>query len=176
VNEKILKRTTHFEGRLLKLEVVDVELPDGRPAQREIVHHPNAVCAAVFTREREWVFVRQFRVPAQSLLLEVPAGKIDPGEDPDRAIERELREEIGYRAGQITRLLEFWCTPGFCHERLTCYLVREAELGEGRPDDGEFLEVVRVGAEEGLAMALDGRLADAKSITAVLAGARQLGL
>lgn len=173
--ETLLDRKTHFKGKLLQLDVCQVELADGRQSQRELVLHPNAVCAAVLTRQGEWVFVRQFRLPADSLLLEVPAGKIDPGEDPDQAIVRELEEEIGWRSGRIERLLEFWSTPGFCNERMTCYLGTEADLGESRPDDGEFLEVLRVSREEGLAMAFDGRLSDAKSVTAVLAAARRLG-
>jgi ADP-ribose pyrophosphatase len=176
VLETVLDRTTHFKGRLLQLDVMQVELADGSRSFREVVYHPNAVCAAVLTRQQEWVFVRQYRLPAEQLLLEVTAGKIDPGEDPDQAIERELREEIGFRSGKIHRLMEFWSTPGFCNERMTCYVVSEAELGQSRPDQGEFLEVVKVSAQEGLAMALDGRLSDAKSIAALLAGARFLGL
>ena len=176
MEEKILSRKNHFSGRLLQLDVVDVELADGSRATRELVNHPNAVCAAVMTLQGEWVFVRQYRVPAQSLLVEVCAGKIDAGEDPDQAIERELREEIGYQSGKIERLMEFYSTPGFCNERMTCYLVHEAVLGENQLDPGEFLEVVRVSRQDGLAMALDGRLADAKSVAALLAGARFLGL
>jgi ADP-ribose pyrophosphatase len=174
--EKILARQTRFKGRLLQLETLDVERIDGRPAGREVVHSPNAVCAAVFTRDREWVFVRQYRVAAESLLLEVAGGRIDPGEDPDQAIERELREEVGYQSGRILPLMQFWSTPGFCTQRMTCYLVDEAELGDSRPDEGEFLEIVRVGAEEGLAMVTDGRIADGASVAVVLAAARKLGL
>ncbi|MBT9584982.1 NUDIX hydrolase [bacterium] len=176
MEETVLARQTHFKGRLLQLDVVDVELADGSRGVREVVYHPNAVCAAVLTRQQEWVFVRQFRLPAEALLLEVTAGKIDAGEDPDQAILRELREEIGYQSGQIHRLMEFWSTPGFCNERMTCYVVSDAQLGNSALDEGEFLEVVTVSAQEGLAMALDGRLADAKSVAAILAWARFLGL
>jgi len=176
VEEKVLSRETRFQGKLLRLEVAEVELADGRRAQRELVYHPGAVCAAVLTREQNWVFVRQWRLPAEQLILECTAGKIDGDEHPDRAIERELREEIGYQSGKIQRLMEFWCTPGFCNERMTCYLVSDAILGESALDDGEFLEVVQVPLSEGLAMALDGRLGDAKSVVAVLAAARLLGL
>lgn len=174
MEEKVLNRQTRFEGKLLKLEVVDVELADGKPAIREVVTHPNAVCAAVLTRERKWVFVRQYRVPAESLLVEVPAGKIDPGENPDDAIVRELQEEVGYQRGRLEKLMEFWSTPGFCNERMTAYLVSEAELDERVIVEDEFLELVEVSYEEGITMALDGRLADSKSIAAVLAGARLL--
>lgn len=176
MEEKVLSRKTHFEGKLLRLEVAEVQLSNGNHAQRELVYHPNAVCAAVLTKEQNWVFVRQWRVPTEQLILECTAGKIDGDEQPDRAIERELREEIGFQSGKIQRLMEFWSTPGFCNERMTCYVVSDAVLGESALDEDEFLEVVQVPLQEGLAMALDGRLGDAKSVAAVLAAARFLGL
>lgn len=176
MDERILNTTPEFRGSLLQLDVLQVELADGRLARREIVHHPHAVCAAVLTREGEWALVQQFRVPTGQRLIEVPAGKIDPGEDPDQAILRELQEEIGYQDGELIKLAEFWSTPGFCTERMTCYLAHRAELAQNRPDDGEFLEVLRVPASEGLGWIGSGRICDAKSITALLLGARHLGL
>lgn len=175
MKETVLQRKRVFTGQLLKLDCLEVQLCDGREARREVVEHPHAVCAAVLTPQQEWVFVRQYRIAAEALLLEVPAGKIDAGEDPDQAVVRELREEVGYRQGQLVRLMDFWSTPGFCNERMTCYLAHQADLTEQLElDEGEFLEVVKVPLEEGLAMALDGRLSDAKSIAAVLAAARYL--
>ncbi len=176
MEEKILSTTSHFRGRLLQLDVLEVELADGGKAQREVVHHPHAVCAAVLTTEGEWALVEQYRVPAAQLLIEVPAGKIDPGENPDEAILRELEEEVGYQQGELIRLAEFWSTPGFCTERMTCYLARNAVLSSNRPDQGEFLEVLRIPAAEGLAWINSGRICDSKSITALLLGARHLGL
>lgn len=176
MEETILERRTEFSGKLLKLETVQVRLVDGKPASREIVTHPHAVCAAVLTTERRWVFVRQYRVPVEGLLLEVPAGKIDPGEEPDGALERELREEIGYVSGTVRRLTEFWATPGFCTEKLTAYLVTDAVLDQRQIVDDEHLEVEQVECAEGIAMAMDGRLCDAKSVLSVLAAARLLGL
>jgi ADP-ribose pyrophosphatase len=176
MEEKILERSTQFSGKLLRLEVVQVELADGSRGMREIVYHPNAVCAAVLTVDKKWVFVRQYRVPAEELLLEVPAGKIDPGEDADEAVIRELQEEIGYKSGKVQKLMQFWSTPGFCNERMTAYLVSEAVLDTRHVIEDEFLEVEQVPLEEGIAMALDGRLSDAKSVAALLAGARVLGV
>lgn len=176
MEEKVLERSTQFSGKLLRLEVVQVELADGSRGVREIVYHPNAVCAAVLTVDKKWVFVRQYRVPAEALLLEVPAGKIDPGEDADTAVIRELQEEIGYTSGKIQKLMQFWSTPGFCNERMTAYLVSDAVLDTRNVIEDEFLEIEQVPYEEGIAMALDGRLSDAKSIAALLAGARVLGL
>ena len=176
MDERIVSTSPQFRGKLLQLDVLEVELADGRPARREMVHHPHAVCAAVLTAQGEWALVEQFRVPTGQRLIEVPAGKIDPGEDPDQAILRELREEVCYEGGELVRLSEFWTTPGFCTERMTCYLATQAVLAQNRPDDGEFLEVLRVPAGEGLGWISSGRICDAKSITALLLGARYLGL
>ena len=176
MTELTLERQTLFEGTLLTLEVQQVQLPDGRQSRREIVYHPDAVCAVVVTPDRQTVLVRQYRKPVEGVLLEVPAGKIDPGEDPDQAILRELHEEVGMTGGRLEKLLEFYCTPGFCTESLTCYLVHDAVLGEARPDDGEFIEPVMMPLEDALKLTMDGSIRDAKSITSLLAAARRLGL
>ena len=176
MTEVTVERQTCFEGSLLRLEVQQVRLPDGRLTRREIVYHPDAVCAVVLTAERQTVLVRQFRKPVEGVLLEVPAGKIDPGEDPETAIRRELHEEVGMTEGKLEKLLEFYCTPGFCTERLTCYLVTEAVLGTAVPDEGEFIEAVSMPLERALEMALNGEIRDSKSITSLLAAARHLGI
>jgi ADP-ribose pyrophosphatase len=141
-----------------------------------VVHHPDAVCAAVFTCDHQWVLVRQYRVAAGSLLLEVAGGRVDSGEEPDQAIERELREEIGYRSGRVRRLMEILPSPGFCNQRMFCYLVDQAELGENCLDEGESLQVIRVGAEEGVSLAMTGGIIDGTSVVVMLASARLLGL
>ena len=176
MSEETLTRETHFRGSLLQLDVLKVRLQDGKIASREIVLHANAVCAAVFTKDGQGVLVKQFRKPTESLEIEVPAGKIDGGEDPDKAVVRELQEEIGYVEGKVEKLMDFWSSPGFCTERMTVYLVTEAVLGPHAPEEGEFLEIVTVPQEEMIAMAMDGRVSDAKSVAAILAAARKLGL
>jgi ADP-ribose pyrophosphatase len=176
VTEKTLSQKTVFEGCLLNVEVLQVSLPDGKSAVRELVHLPDAVCAAVITVEGQGVLVRQFRKAVESISLEVPAGRINRGEDPAAAVVRELEEEIGYRSGKVERLFDFWSSPGFCDERMTAYLVTEAVLGPSRLDEGEFLEVVMVPVLEMVEMAVSGRLADVKSLATVLAAARRLGI
>ena len=151
-----------------------MELPDGRATCREIVRHVDAVCAAVFTGDGQAVLVRQYRTATERVLLEVPAGKIDAGETPDQAILRELREEIGFVSGKIEKLFEFYCTPGFCDEKMTAYLVTEAVLGEAHLDDEEFLEVVKMSREELELAVVNGGLSDAKSLATVLESLRRL--
>lgn len=173
--EKTLRRETAFQGTLLRLDVLDVELPDGEHSRREVVYHPDAVCAVVFTREDELVLVRQFRKPVEAVLLEIPAGKIDPGETPEQTVLRELREEIGFLEGRVQKLTEFYATPGFCTERMSLFLVEEAVLGEPDFDHGEFIEVVRAPLQAALGMIERGELGDAKSIAGILMAARHLG-
>lgn len=168
MTEKTLHRQTAFEGRLLRVDVARIRLPDGTETTREIVRHPDAVCAAVLTSAGELVLVRQYRAPVECALLEIPAGKIDPGETSEQAVRRELQEEIGLLDGRIEKLAEFFMTPGFCTERMTVYLVRDAVLGEPAFDHGEFLEVVKVRLEDAPGMIQAGVLQDAKSIAGVL--------
>lgn len=173
--ERLLARRPAFEGRLVQVEVCDVELPEGRPAVRELVRHPDVVCAAVLTRQGRLALVRQYRLAAGEVLVEVPAGKIDPGEDPEEALRRELREEIGMVSGEVEPLLRLLVAPGFLTETLWVFLVRDAVLAEPQAEPDEHLETVLVEPAEAVAMALDGRLRDAKSVSAVLAAARVCG-
>ncbi len=170
--EKTLDRDCVFQGGLLRLEVHEVELEDGSRSQRELIFHPGAVCAVVLTTEQRVVLVRQYRKAVEAPLLEIPAGKLDGGEDPDAAILRELREEVGFQSGQIRRLIDFYLSPGFCDEKLTLYLATEAVLGEPQWDDGEFLELMFVTRDEALDLALVGQLGDAKSALGILMAAR----
>jgi ADP-ribose diphosphatase len=174
--EKTLSKTLEFEGCLLKLEVHQVELEDGSHSVRELVFHPDAVCCVVVTKSMETVLVRQFRKPLERPILEIPAGKIDAGEDPHQAAVRELREEVGFQTGVVEHLMDFYSSPGFCNEKLGLFLATEAELGEQELDDGEFLELVRVPFLEAKEMALRGELGDAKSVAGILAAAHRLGI
>lgn len=175
LSERVVSRQGAFRGKVLEVDVCEVELPDGRRAVRELVRHPDVVCAVVLTRQGRVALVRQFRLAAEAVLLEVPAGKIDPGEDPEEALRRELREEIGLVAGTVDLLARILVAPGFLTERLWMYLVRDAVLAEPAAMPDEDLETVLVDPAEAVAMALDGRLQDAKSVASVLAAARTCG-
>jgi ADP-ribose diphosphatase len=174
--ERTLSKTREFEGRLLTLDVHQVELEDGSRSSREIVLHPDAVCCVVLTKSLETILVRQYRKPIEKAILEIPAGKIDPGEDATAAVVRELREEVGFQDGKVEHLMDFYSSPGFCNEKLGLYLATEAVIGEQELDDGEFIELVRMPFSEAKRMAMQGELGDAKTVAGVLATAAHLGL
>lgn len=175
MGEATLTSEVLFEGRIVRLELLEVELPDGSRAPREIIRHADAVCAAVVTRAGKVVFVRQYRKAVERYLLEIPAGLINPGEEPDVAVRRELHEEIGLVDGVVEYQLPCLASPGFCDELMHLYLVTDAVLGPNQPDPGELLEVVELEPAEAVRRALAGELGDAKSSLGVLALARKLG-
>lgn len=172
--ERTLSKTREFEGSLLTLEVHQVELQDGTQSHRELVFHADAVCCVVVTPSLETILVRQYRKPIEESILEIPAGKIDPGETPREACLRELKEEVGFVSGQVEHLMDFYATPGFCNEKLGLFLATEAVLGKQDLDPGEFLELVRVPFPKAKEMALGGELGDAKSVAGILAAAAKL--
>ena len=117
---KLYETTKHeevlYEGRIIRVHVDDIELENGMPAKREVVDHPGGVSVAILTGENELIFVRQFRYPYKKVLLELPAGKLEPGEDPFEAVKREQREETGTTAESYISLGEVYPTPGYCGE------------------------------------------------------------
>jgi ADP-ribose pyrophosphatase len=164
-----------FVGRLLRVRVDEVALDDGRLTTREVVEHPGAVAMLAWDGER-LALVRQWRHAAGRALLEVPAGTLDPGEDPATTAARELAEETELEAAEWERGPAFFTAPGFCTEYLTVYLatgLRPAAPG-ARPDD-EDLEVVRMTLPEALGAIDRGQIEDAKSIVSILWLARRLG-
>ncbi len=166
--ETTLHTKTAFKGKLLRLDLLEVRLPDGKRSNREIVYHPDAVCAVVFTKSGELVLVKQYRKAVNSILMEIPAGKVDPGETAENAIKRELEEEIGLQSGRLSRLTSFFTTPGFCTEKITLFKVEEAILGEPKLDEGEFLEPITVPIPKAIEMIYSGELIDGKSIAGIL--------
>ena len=172
--ETTLSKERIFTGRLLTLEVHQVELEDGSHSVRELVWHPDAVCVVVVTKAGDTVLVKQFRKPLERAILEIPAGKIDKDEDPLAAAIRELEEEVGFLKGDVRHVMDFYSSPGFCNEKLSLYLAENAELGPQRLDDGEFIELVTVPWKEAVAMAMRGELGDAKTVAGILAAAQLL--
>ena len=173
--ERTLESRRPFVGRLLRMRVDEVELDDGRRATREVVEHPGAVAMLAWDGER-LALVRQWRHAAGRTLLEVPAGTVDPGEEPATTASRELAEEVDLRADTWQRAPAFFTAPGFCTEYLTVYLATDLRPAEesAHPDD-EDLEVVRMTLPEALAAIDSGEIEDAKSIVAILWLARHLG-
>lgn len=157
-----------FQGRLFNVRVDTVRLPNGRLADREIADGGDAVCIVPLDRQGNVYLVRQYRKSVERVLLEVPAGAINAGEEPDAAARRELREETGFRAHTLERLAFFWTTPGFCTEGMYAYLAAGLTVGDNAPDDDENIEVVKAALEDVPDMIASGDIEDAKSIAALM--------
>lgn len=172
--ERTLESRRPFIGRLLRLRVDEVELDDGRRASREVVEHPGAVAMLAWDGEH-LALVRQWRHAAGRALLEVPAGTLDPGEEPAATAARELAEEADLEADTWEQGPAFFTAPGFCTEYLTVYLATDLHPADesSQPDD-EDLEVVRMTLPQALAAIDSGDIEDAKSIVAILWLARRL--
>ncbi len=140
-----------FKGRIIKVRLDQARLPDGKIAGREVVEHPGGVTVAALTDEGELLFVRQFRYPYMQELLELPAGKLEPGEDPFEAMKREQREETGTFAETYTYLGEIYPSPGYCGEILRLWACRISGACEMDLDEDEFLEVLKIPLEEAYA-------------------------
>ena len=168
MNEKTLKDTTVFDGHLIRVHVDDVELDNGMVAKREIVSHPGGVSVAILTEKNELLFVKQFRCPYQEELLELPAGKLDPGEDHRPAALRELSEETGLEAGELTYLGHIYASPGFCDEALHMYLARDLTRARQHLDEDEFLDVVTMPFDTLVEQVMSGEITDAKTVATVL--------
>jgi ADP-ribose pyrophosphatase len=156
------------EGRIINLREDVVQLPDGREAKREIVEHKGAVCIVPVLPDGRVVMVRQFRKPTESDLLEVPAGGLEPGENPIECARRELMEECGYQAGKITPLFEAYLAPGYSTELMYGYLAEDLTPCDTDPDEDENLEIEVFTLDELLPMIDEGSLRDAKTISALL--------
>ena len=176
LTEKKLSSEKIFDGRILYIRRDTVELPDGAQSTREVVDHPGGVCVLALDDEGRVLLVRQFRYPYEKVLTEIPAGKLEYGEDPEKAALRELREETGAVPGKFRSLGELYPSPGYCGEIIRLYLAQELTFGETALDEDEFLDVERMPFGELTELVLQGEIRDAKTIAAVLKTKLLLGL
>jgi ADP-ribose pyrophosphatase len=166
--EKKLTSKQIFDGKVVKLFVDTVELPDGSEAIREIVRHPGAVCVIPVTKDMDVVTVKQYRYAFEQIMLEIPAGKLEPGENPLEAVKRELEEESGVVAGKIEYLGEIFTTVAIFDEKIHLYLATELEFKDAHPDDDEFLEVENIPLKKLYEMVMNGEIKDSKTQIAIL--------
>jgi ADP-ribose pyrophosphatase len=156
-----------YKGKIVDLVVKRVPLTDGRTAIREVVRHPGGV-AVVAERRGRILFVRQHRYPLDGELLEIPAGKLDGREDPEKAAARELEEETGYRPARLRKIGAFFTTPGFCDELLHIYLAEGLKKTEQKFDSDEQIVVESYPLNEAVAMIASGEIRDAKTAVGLL--------
>lgn len=176
LTEKTLSSEKIFDGKILHIRRDTALLPNGQEAVREVVDHPGGVCVVALDDENRVLLVRQFRYPYMQLLREIPAGKLEYGEDPREAAIRELREETGATAGKFQSLGELYPSPGYCGEIIRMYLARDLRFGETHLDEDEFLNLERIPFGTLVEQVLSGEIKDAKTIAAALKAKLLLGL
>ena len=174
LKETTLTSKLVYDGGLLKVYYDTVELINGKTAWREIIRHPGAVVMVPMDDEGNIYLVRQYRYPYGKVVLEVPAGKLEYGEDHFEAAKRELEEEIGAQAREWIPMGEMLPTPGFCDELQHVYLARGLTFGANHPDEDEFLEIVKMPLTQAVEMAIDGTLEDSKTVASILRAAGRL--
>lgn len=157
-----------YSGIVVNIRMDKAELQNGRIASREVVEHPGGVAVLPLHDDGTVTVVRQFRYPFSEVLTEIPAGKLERGEDPLCAALRELREETGITAGEVTPLGVLYPSPGYCGEVLHLYLARSLTTGEAQPDPDEFLEILRLPLDTLAEQAVSGAISDAKTVAAIL--------
>lgn len=168
LTERTIEHQRLYEGILVNVDLDRVELPNGHTSQREVVTHCPCVAVVPLNDDGTVTLVQQYRYPFSQVLTEIPAGKLDPGEDAQAGALRELKEEIGAQVGQLIDLGELYTSPGFCQESIHLYLAKDLTYGDSCPDEDEFLHILRVPLEELTEQILTGVIRDAKTAAAIL--------
>ncbi|HEY3297367.1 MAG TPA: NUDIX hydrolase [Armatimonadota bacterium] len=172
LNEKTLKSDSIYRGRIINLRVDTVELPNGRTSTREIVEHKGAVAIVPMLNHETVVLVRQFRQAAGRVLLEIPAGGLELGEDPADCARRELAEEIGCHPQKLTPMFSSYLAPGYSSEKLHMFLAEDLQQDEQKTENDEFIEIVNIRIKDAVDLIRSGEIVDAKSICGLLMASR----
>ncbi len=164
-----------YSGRVVTLSVDQVALPNGKRCELEMIRHPGAAAVVPVDAEGNAILVRQYRYATDGWLLEIPAGKLEPGEPPETCAIREVEEETGYRIGHLEPLGWIWTTPGFTDEKIWLFRGTDLVRGTQQLQGDELLEVVKLPLSEAVQAAADGRIQDGKSVCALLRADRSAG-
>lgn len=167
LTEKTVKQNVVFEGKIIRVRCDDAELPDGKPCKREVVDHAGGA-SVLYVREGKVLLVRQFRYPYMEETLEIPAGKLNPGEDPAQTAARELAEETGWQPASVEHMFTIYPTPGYSAEKIYIYRAHGVREGQVHPDEDEFVTAAFYPIDEALSMIEKGEIKDAKTIIAVM--------
>ena len=166
LEEKTVRKNYIYRGKIINVRCDDAELPNGRPCRREIVEHPGGACV-LCVKDGKVALVKQFRYAYGEAIYEIPAGKLNEGEDPMLAAERELGEETGMIADELVLRFVLYPTPGYTNEKIFIYEALGVREGKQHLDEGEFLNVEFVPIEDALEMVENGAICDAKTIVAL---------
>jgi ADP-ribose pyrophosphatase len=166
--EKTLSSQLIFSGRAVRLRVDTVQMPSGRQTTREVVEHSDCVGIVAIDDDDDVLLVKQYRQAIDKELLEIPAGGIDPGEDAEAAVRREMREETGFLPRRVARLGGFYSSPGFCTEYLHLYLALDLVSSPLHAEDTEIIKLIRVPTSQIPELLSSGQICDAKSIVGLL--------
>ena len=174
--EKKVSSENVFDGVLLHVYKDKIELPNGNEAVREYIKHQGAVCVVPLTDEMEVVAVKQYRYPIGRVTIEIPAGKLDAGENILDAAKRELSEETGVESADIEYIGGLYPSVAYTDEIIHMYVAKNLVYGEAHTDDDEFLNVVKIPLKEFVQMVMDGQIQDSKTMAAILKVARMYGV
>jgi ADP-ribose pyrophosphatase len=169
LEEKTLTVEKVFSGKVISLQVEEVELPNGKTSKREIIKHPGAVAVLAVTNEEKIVLVEQYRKALERTIVEIPAGKLEKGEKPEVCAARELEEETGYACSKMEWLISFYTSPGFADELVHVYVATGLQKKEdaAETDEDEFVNLMEVTLEEALELMKEQKIYDAKTVFAV---------
>lgn len=175
LNEQTLNCEYIYKGKVINLKKEKTLLPDGKETFREIVEHNGGVCVAALTENDEILLVRQYRSGVKETLIEVPAGKLEKGEDPETCGRRELEEETGYCAKVFIPALTICVTPAYCEEKIYLYIAKGLYKGKTNFDDDEFIEPLKMNIDELMEKIANNEITDAKTIIAAYTALKFIG-
>jgi ADP-ribose pyrophosphatase len=167
MNELTINTHSVYNGKLLKLHVDTVRLPNGEETTKEIIEHPGAVAIIPVLDSGKLLIVNQYRAAARRRMMEIPAGTLEPDESPLACAKRELTEETGYVAGHFTRLFSCYLAPGYSSEKIHFFLASELVRTKANPAEDEFITVQAVNLDDALELIEHGKIQDAKTISAL---------